>query len=364
MTELVLIANATDGTISALRLHRGPGPDDSQGADHAQGAPGAARLEPLSTSGRFNGCGTFAVDTARDLVHAGYKTTDDGGGPGIATLRLDRATGELTELSRRDVEASLAYLALTPDGSVLLGASYGGGFGATWPVDVDGDTPSVGEPIGRVEHRNVHCVVPSGGVAYFVALGDDLIAQCALGADGSLTPLDPPSVAAPPGSGPRHLVVDGDEPGANAYLVTEYSGEVIRLTRGADGTLTPHEAVVVVDPSQGLGHSRFGADPTAEHLIWGADVHRAGDVIVASERSSSLLTTVALDADGHLGDVLGYTPTQAQPRGFHVTADGAYVVAVGERSTDAELYAVGDGHLTSLGTAPIGHGANWVRILS
>lgn len=346
VTELVLIANASDGTISTLRLERG---DD----------PASARLVPAATSGRLTGCGTFAVDTARDLVHAAYKA-DDGGEPGIATLRLDRSSGELAELSRRDVDSSLAYLALTPDGSVLLGASYGGGFGATWPVEADADTPTVGEPVGRIEHRNVHCVVPAGGVAYFVALGDDLVAQCALGVDGSLTPLDPPALQLTVGSGPRHLVVEG----ANAYLVTEYSGEAIRLERAADGTLTQAESVVVVDPSQGLGHSRFGADPTAEHLIWGADVHRAGDWLVTSERSSSLLTTVAIGEGGRLGEIGSYTPTRTQPRGFAVTADGALVVAVGEKDTDAELLAVqDDGALTSLGTAPIGRGANWVRII-
>lgn len=347
MTELVLIANASDGTISTLRLERG---DD----------PAGARLEPVATSGRLTGCGTFAIDTARDLVHAAYKA-DEGGTPGIATLRLDRRSGELSELSRRDVDASLAYLALTPDGSVLLGASYGGGFGATWPVDADAETPTVGELVARIDHRNVHCVVPAGGVAYFVALGDDLIAQCALHGDGSLTPLDPPALQLTTGSGPRHLVVDG----ANAYLVTEYSGEAIRLERADDGTLTRAEAVFVVDPAQGLGHSRFGADPTAEHLIWGADIHRAGDWLVTSERSSSLLTTVAVGAGGRLGEIGTYTPTRTQPRGFDVTADGVFVVAVGERDTDAELLQVeADGTLTSLGTAPIGGGANWVRIIA
>lgn len=342
MSELVLIATAKSDSIIALRLHRGDRP----------------HLEPLTVTEGLTGCGTFAVDAERDLVYAAYK----GDPPGVATLRLDRETGALTEVGRRDVDASLAYLALAFGGTLLLGASYGGGFGVTWPV---GGDLGVGDPISRIEYRNVHCVVPaaSGGgeVAYFVALGDDLVAQYALAGDGTLTPLDPPTVAAPQGSGPRHLVVDGP----NAYLITEYSGEVIRLTRGESGALTVAESVGVVDPRHSLGHSRFGADPTEEHLIWGADLHRAGSWLIASERSSSELASVAVAADGRLGEVVGFTPTQRQPRGFNVTADGAYLIAVGEKSTEAELYAVeADGSLTSHGTAAIGNGANWVRILA
>ncbi len=337
MPELVLVANAGDGTISALRLHR----------------DGQPRLELLTTSPVGQGCSTFAVDTERNLVHAGYK----GDPAGIVTLRLDRETGALTEVGRRDVEASMTYLSLATGGNVLLGASYGGGCGFTWPV-AEG---VIGEPVARVEFPNLHCVVPREGQAYFVSLGADLVAQYDLHDDGELVELEPRTVALSAGCGPRHLMFAGD----NGYLITEYSGEIFRFDVSAAGHLTRAESVSVVDPSAGLRHSRFGADPAAEHLIWGADVHPAGQFLVGSERCASTLATVTRDADGHLGDVVGFVPTQQQPRGFAVTADGAYVIAVGERSTDAELLSVGaDGALTSLGVTGIGKGANWVRVVA
>ena len=344
VSEHVLIANAADGTISALRLHRGDSP----------------RLEVLETTAGLPGCGTFAVDPHRDLVHAAHK----GDQPGIATLRLDRATGALTELSRTDVEHGMTYLSLAHDGTVLLGASYGGGLGQVWPVRHGEGPAQLGEPTAEVRFANLHCVVPAaagqGTVAYFVSLGEDLVAQFALGADGGLTAVDPATVAAPSGSGPRHLVVDGD----HAYLVTEFSGEAIHLDRAADGSLTAAESVSIVDPSHGLQHSRLGADPTQEPLIWGADLHRAGRWLITSERSSSELASIPVDPSGRLGESAHFTPTQRQPRGFNVTADGQFVVSVGERSTQAELLRVeDDGSLTSLGTAEIGRGPNWVRIL-
>ncbi|WP_202863624.1 lactonase family protein [Ornithinimicrobium avium] len=344
MSGLVLIANAGDGSISALRLHHGDAP----------------RLEVLATTGGLEGCGTFAVDPARDLVHAAFK----GEQPGVATLRLDRESGTLTEVARREVEDSQTYLSLAHGGTVLLGASYGGGSGRTWPVVHEGDRVRLGDPVAQVSFANLHCVVPAGEgggtVAYFVSLGDDLVAQYHLARDGALTPLDPPTVAAPDGAGPRHLVVDG----AHAYVMTEFSGEVLVLDRAADGALSAAGEVGAVDPRHGLRHSRYGADPTEEHLIWGADLHRAGAWLITSERSSSELASLPVDGEGGLGEPAHFTPTQPQPRGFAVTPDGRLVVSVGERSTRAELLRVeGDGSLTSLGTAETGHGPNWVRIL-
>ena len=48
--DLLLIANAGDGTISALRLHREPDP----------------HLEVLATSADLPGCSTFAIDPDHD----------------------------------------------------------------------------------------------------------------------------------------------------------------------------------------------------------------------------------------------------------------------------------------------------------
>ncbi len=73
--DLLLIANAGDGTISALRLHREPDP----------------HLEVLATSADLPGCSTFAIDPDHDHVYAAFK----GDPPGIATLTLDRETGIL-----------------------------------------------------------------------------------------------------------------------------------------------------------------------------------------------------------------------------------------------------------------------------
>ena len=150
----------------------------------------------------------------------------------------------------------------------------------------------------------------------------------------------------------------------HAYLLTEFSGEVIRYSIGSDGTLAEAQRTFVVDPASGLNHSRYGAKPMDEHLIWGADLHLASQYLFTSERTTSTITATRVGDDGSLGDVVSHTPVELQPRGFAVTSDGAYLISVGERSTHPTLFGISpDGALTELGRVEIGAGANWVRVI-
>lgn len=337
---LVLVTNPGDSAIATYRLD-------------------GETLEPLAVTEGLPGTSTFAVDERRDLVYAGVK----GDTAAIQTLALDRESGVLTPLSRTDVEAGLTYLALDESGRLLLGASYLGGCGGVWPVD---ETGRLGEPTARIEFPNLHSVVARDGFAYFVSLGADLIAQYRLAADGTLTPLDPPIVAAPEGSGPRHLVLSAD--GRNAYVLTEFSGEAIRFSRDvASGVLGREESVPGYDTGRGLGHSVYGANPLDHHYIWGADLHLtpAGRWLLCSERTESTLTTIEVAPDGRLLDPVAIAGTEIQPRGFALSPDGHLVLAVGEKSTKLALSRLGpDGTLTPLTRKPTGAGANWVRVIS
>ncbi|MRG60120.1 beta-propeller fold lactonase family protein [Agromyces sp. CFH 90414] len=339
-SSLVLVANSGDDSISTFHLQDGA-------------------LERIAVTEGLTGTSTFVVDADRDLVYAGVK----GDVPGIVTLALDRATGRLTPQSRLDLpDGGMNYLALARGGSVLLGASYGGGYGISSTV-VDG---VVSEPTSRIEFPNLHAVLPSadGRFAYFVSLGADLLAQYALSSDASLTPLDPATVAAPDGSGPRHLVLNAG--GDAVYVLTEFSGEVLHYSRDAEsGVLTFHDAASAVDPSKNLGHSEFGADPLANHYIWGADLHfGSGDRFLwASERTESTLGALPIATDASPSAATSFTVTETQPRGFAISPDGKFLVAAGERSTTVSLYAVDGDRLELRQQAETGNGANWVRFV-
>lgn len=332
MSTLVSTTCSEDGTITTFTL-------DGRG------------LTPVAASSVGRGVNCLAIDASGRHGYAGCKDP-----LGIAVLDLTDE-GRWQVADRVATDASLTYLTISADGRFLLGVSYSGGFAMVWPL-VDG-VPTA--PVARVEHRNLHCIIELDGFVYAVSLGEDLVACFRLGDDGSLTPLVLPTVAAPQGSGPRHLAVGQD--GRNLYLVTEFSGEVLRLERNTTtGTLEVRESVSIVDPSAGLAHSRFGADPLPERLVWGADVHRAGNVLVASERSASTLVAVELDADGHLGRVGSFVATEAQPRGFWIHGD--QVICPGEGSDQLSLFTLTGTELGRTQQVPNGKGANWVRVVS
>ncbi|MCR2799692.1 lactonase family protein [Microbacterium sp. zg-Y818] len=340
-TRLVLVANAGDGSISTFRLADG-------------------ELERLAVTGGLTGCSTFAVDAERDLVYAAVKGDAEGESAGILTLSLDRETGQLAPRSRRDVPGSMNYVALTRGGTGLLAASYSGGLGITCTI-ADG---VVGEPVSRIAFPNLHSVLPSadGRFAYFVSLGADLVAQYALADDLALVPLEPETVPAPAGSGPRHLVLNDAQDAV--YVLTEFSGEVLHYARDTEtGALTLQDATTAYDTTKGLGHSEFGADPMANHYIWGADLHFSdgGRRLWCSERTESTLGAVSVAADGSVSAPERFTVTEPQPRGFDVSPDGAYLVAAGERSTTVSLYTIDGDDLNLRHRAETGIGANWVR---
>lgn len=339
-SSLVLVANAGDSSISVFRLA-----GDS--------------VERLAVTGGLDGTGTFAVDAVRDLVYAGVK----GDPAAIVTLALNRETGELTPRSRFALPGgSVSYIALTRDGTALLAASYGGDYGFVAPI-VDG---VVGEPTGRVEFSKLHAVLAStdSRSVYFVSLGDDLVAQYSLDDELALSPVGDGRVAAPAGSGPRHLVLNAAQDAV--YVMTEYSGEVLHYDRDtATGALELRSAASAVDPEAGLVFGEIDGDPVANHAVWGADIHlgTGGSTLWTSERSTSTLSAVAVAFDGTVSSPQEFVATEPQPRGFAVSPDGSVLVAAGERSTTVTLYAVDGSELQQLQQAETGHGANWVRFV-
>ena len=62
---------------------------------------------------------------------------------------------------------------------------------------------------------------------------------------------------------------------------------------------------------------------------------------------------------------LATTPTEAEPRGFAITADGRFLLAVGQASHRLSRYAIdsASGALTLLGDQPVGTNPNWVEIV-
>ena len=150
------------------------------------------------------------------------------------------------------------------------------------------------------------------------------------------------------------------------YVLTEFTAEVLHFARDREtGALELVAATPAFDPSTGLAPSKLGLDPKTHHVIWGADLQFGADEshLWASERAESTLASLAVAADGTLSAPTGFTTTEPQPRGIALSADGAYLIATGERSTTVSVYAVHGGELELLQQIETGAGANWVRFV-
>ncbi|WP_420176071.1 lactonase family protein [Luteococcus sp. OSA5] len=338
MTQIASTTCAADGTITTFTLT-------------------GETLTPLATSPVGKGVSAMAVDESARRAYVSLKEPT-----GVATVQLDAQAGIWQQTHHHRLPTHPSYLRISEDGRFLLGADYGGNLGLVWPLD-DG---KLGEPTARISHQRLHCVVQRDQFVYFISLGDDLVAGYRLTDEGGLEVVDEATVACPPGSGPRHAVISED--GRTLYVVTEFSGEVLRFAREtATGALRHEQTVVAHDTSAGLQHSVIDEDPLANHYVWGADLHLAGPEgrwLVVSERTESTLAVLPVADDGTLAEPVHLQRVNTQPRGFVVTPDANHVLCPGEKSDQLGLFRIeDDGRLVEVAQVPNGAGANWVRVV-
>lgn len=334
---LVMVANGKSGSITSF--------------EYADAALRELVVNQIGANGM-----PIVLDAERDLLFVGTVEPKS-----IRTLAIDRASGALSEVSVLEVAGNPVYLALSDDGRWLALASYHDGLGQIFEVSDDGALRAVGAP---VQHRNLHSVAFAGSQVYFVSLRDDLVAGYAVGDDGTLRALDPPSVAAPAGSGPRHLVFNADQ--TQLYVNTEYSGEVLRFERDpASGVLTALDAVPNIPTDRGLSHSRFGADPRAEGLIWGSELRLDvdGARLYSAERNRGTITAQPIGADGAVGAATAHSTVLPQPRGFAVLPDGRLLVASETNATVGLYQPDGGGALGLVREYPVEQAPVWIAVL-
>ncbi len=216
--------------------------------------------------------------------------------------------------------AAPCHLALSPDERWLVTANYGSGSVCVHPVQGDG---SLGERTDLVQHSGTPGPVPGrqdGPHAHEVVFVDGGLLACDLGldvvvgyqlADGRLTEVARSAMT--PGTGPRHLVVDGPL----AYVIGELSSTVT-VCDLSGLALTPRDSVSVRSPDA------QGENTAAEVLV-------VGDQVLASNRGDN--TVVVLKRDGAALAVQAILPCGGSwPRWMGVV-DGS-VVVTNERSHD------------------------------
>jgi 6-phosphogluconolactonase len=292
----------------------------------------------------------------------------------VITYVIDRKTGALKQLSKAPLAESFPYIYVDRSGRWLLGASYGGNLVSVNAIGKDGKVSEPQQVIPTA--RNAHAIITDRTNRYvFVPhLGTDQIFQFRFDAKtGKLTANTPPVVQLKAGSGPRHIIVSGDN--KFAYLLNELTATVTTLSLddktgllrevGEASALPPDSTLVPGAPRLPVGVGQTPRDVSND--IWASDLHLTpdGKFLYAAERTSSSIGGFSVDRNSGKLTYLASTPTEKQPRGFRIDPTGKYVVVSGEKSETISVYAIeGSGALKLLQKYPTGKGSNWVEIVS
>jgi 6-phosphogluconolactonase len=291
---------------------------------------------------------------------------------------IDARTGALKPVATGTLAESFPYVSTDRTGRWLFGASYGGHVISVNPISADG---RVGEPLQVIpvgRHAHSIRVDNSNRYVFVPTLGTDQIFQFVFDpATGRLTSNTPAVVQLKPGTGPRHLVVGGDN--RFVYVLNELMGTVTTFSLDArTGLLTEKESVSILPADSklqpGMPRGAVGtpganqAPRNTDNDIWASDVHLTPDgrYMYAAERTSNTLATLRVEGGTGKLTYVGSVPTEKQPRGFAIDPLGKYLVASGEKSETISVYAIdaATGELRLLDKYPTGKGSNWVEIVA
>jgi len=345
----VYVSNAEDGDIGIYRM------TDSGELQPGARVKAASAVMPMSVSPdrRF----LYAASRSKPYT--------------VHVYSIDSGTGALTPLSTAPLAESFPYISLDKSGRFLFGASYGGNVISVNAVGGDGRVavePLQIIPVGRNAHSIR--VDESNRFVYVPSLGNDSIFQFAFDAKSGRLSSNTPAVSLMKAmTGPRHFITSSDN--KFVYVLSEFLGTVTTFALDArTGLLTEVISISGLPPDSNLVPGAPRGGPTSRNTdndIWAADIHMTpnGRFLYVSERTSSTLGALGVDAASGRLTYLSTTPTERQPRGFAIDPQGRFLVATGEKSETISVYAIdqASGALRLLNKYPTGKGSNWVEIV-
>ncbi|ACQ78984.1 putative secreted protein [Beutenbergia cavernae DSM 12333] len=264
----------------------------------------------------------YAVAEQVDGAVATFAVTEDGAATPLATVRSGGTAP--------------CHLAVHPSGRWLYVANYGDGVASAIGLDDagnptsdvvllrhDGSGPNADRQAGPHAHS---CTLSPGGTHLLVAdLGTDQLRAYPLDAEGR-PGAQPVLSDLPPGTGPRHVAVDGE----TLYVTLELSDEVAVLAWDA---ATARADLLSRVPTTARRPGSGGPASFPSHLE--LTVRDDGTALLdVGVRGADVISTFAVHRDDVPSlDLIGECPTATWPRHFVAVREGAgRVVVAGERA--------------------------------
>jgi 6-phosphogluconolactonase len=241
------------------------------------------------------------------------------------------------------------YVALDPEGNHLAVANYASGSIALFDLDPHGlpvEPGAVWANAGggpnpdRQEAPHLHCVQFSldGQWLYAVDLGTDQVVRFPVEAPATLEQAEV-AYAAPPGTGPRHLLFHPS--GHAALLVSELASTLTLLE--VDGPELHARVTSSTLPREFVGDSLGG------HL----ELNAAGDRAYVTNRGHDSIAVFAVDAETHALELLQYIASKgSSPRHLLLFESERLMIAAHEKDgTISAFELASDGTLSTTGNS-------------
>lgn len=310
-------------------------PNGSQGIYKATLDPETGKLSPAVLSAETNNPSFLAFSPDNTRLFAVQET-----GEGLANSYTVNADGTLMPVNTVSGAGNgPCHLTVSPDGTVLLTASYGGGTVASYRIKPDGSlspraaefkNQGTGPNKSRQEKPHLHAVTfLDQKHAYAVDLGtDELLLFIADPTTGSLIKSD--EARTPAGSGPRHITIHPNK--KFAYVNGELDNTVQAYSIDPESKslklLQKLSTLPTDDPRE--VHSA-----TAEIVI-----HPTGKWLYVSNRGHNSIAVYSVKSDGTLSLVEIKRLVLKNPRGMDISPSGSWLVVAGQDSNDLASYKV------------------------
>jgi 6-phosphogluconolactonase (cycloisomerase 2 family) len=298
----------------------------------------------------------------------GFEGTSSGS---VSAFSVDPKNGQLTLLNTvSSGGAGPAHLSIHPSGRFVLVANYFGGSVAVLPITKDGslgaatdiqvDSGTVGPkratnaPPGsfafsghEVPHAHMIEADPKGRFVLSADLGLDQILVWKFDPEkGALSPNTPPSVALPPGDGPRHFAFHPK--GQWLYSLQEEGSNIVLFDYDAEqGRLSARQTISSLPP--GFAGSNFCSEIT---------VSADGRFVYAGNRLHDGIAVFSVGPTGTLTFVNEEWTRGDYPRSFSWEPTGTFLYSCNQRADNITVFRTDKqtGVLSFTGTyVPVGN---------
>ena len=294
--------------------------------------------------------GALVANPARTLLFASLRPEGK-----LIAFRIDPMVGMLKHMNTVEAGPDPAQLSTDKEGRFLLAAYYVAGKVTVHAIEKDGSLRA--RPVQSLPTADkAHAILldPANRYAFVPHTGPNAIFQFAFNAaTGELTPGNPPKLATPENTGPRHIAF---HPQLDiAYIDNEQGSSVTayRFDR-IEGSLTALQTISTLP-------SEFKQRNACAEI----KIHPTGRFLYVSNRGHDSIARFQVeDRSGEL-TALGQTPTEKTPRSFDLDPAGNSLYVCGEATDRLVAYRIDreSGGLTQTATYSVGKTPWWVAVV-